>query len=203
MNSSKNRTIMLSLMLAGIASMVIAGVGVASVNAANNSNKDINVHFDIKVKSQPGDKGAKGDKGDKGESIIGPAGPAGINGNDSTVPGPQGPMGFNGSDSIVPGPIGPVGPAANLTINICQVGTSNCVSENASGNDTLTIFVNATGNVVNDNGTVPVPEPVVCQPGTHNENDVCVDDVVIPPINDTNTGNTTDTGNVTDTNSTG
>ena len=178
----KQNSIALTFVLAAVLAVGVSGI--ATTVYADNNDKNIKLHFDITVKSQPGAKGAKGDKGDPGSP--GPAGPPGA---DSTVPGPQGPPGNNGSDSTVPGPVGPAGPAGNVSINICQVGTSNCVSENVSGNDTLTIFVNATGNVVNENGTVPVPEPVVCQPGFHEENGACVEDQTAPPTNET--GNTT------------
>jgi ABC-type phosphate transport system substrate-binding protein len=181
---SSNKSITIAIMLAAIAAVGISGVATQTTFA---DDKRVRIDLNIKVQNQ------KGDKGDPGQ--------------DSTVPGPTGPA---GADSTVPGPIGPAGPAGadgttgNVTVNVCQVGTSNCVSENIGPNSTLTIFVNATGGVVEGNTTVPVPEPVVCQPGTHNENDVCVDDVVIPPVNTTTT-NTTTTENTTstETNSTG
>ena len=166
MNSSKQ--LALTLVLAAV--LAVGFSGIATKAYADNNDKNIKLHFDITVKSQPGAKGAKGDKGDPGNP---------------GAPGEKGDKGDTGS----PGAVGAKGEAGNVTINICQVGTSNCVSENVSGNDTLTIFVNATGNVVNDNGTVPNPEPVVCQPGFHEENGACVEDQTAPPTNET--GNTT------------
>jgi hypothetical protein len=159
------KSISLAIVLAAILAVMTTAI---STTYADNNDKKINLHFDITVKAQPGAKGAKGDKGDPGS------------------PGAAGEKGDKG-DPGSPGAVGPAGPAGNVSINICQVGTSNCVTENASGNDTLTIFVNATGNVVNDNGTNPNPEPVTCQPGFHEEKGACAPDVV-PPV-DNGTGN--------------
>jgi hypothetical protein len=116
--------------------------------------------------------------------------------------GDKGAPGQNGKDgeSIV-GPTGPAGASGNVTVNVCQVGTSNCVAENVGPNSTLTIFVNASGSVVPGNVTNPEPEPVVCGNGEVLVNGTC--QVTLPPIDngtvivpDNGTGPVIDNGTV-------
>jgi hypothetical protein len=161
-----NKQITLAIMLAAI-----AAIGISGIATSTYADNDKRVRIDLNIKVQ----NMKGDKGDA-----------------STVPGPQGQP---GADSQVPGPIGATGPkgdSGNVTVYVCQVGTSNCVSENVGPNSTLTIFVNATGSVVPGNTTVPVEPPVICEPpavlnATTNQCETPI--VVEPPINET--GNVT------------
>lgn len=124
----KQKSIALTLVLAAVLAVGVSGIAQANADNDKRIKIDITVH-------------AVGERG--------PAGPTGAQ-------GPPGVAGQNGSDSTVPGPIGPQGPpgaTGNVTVNVCQVGTSNCVAEDIGPNNTLTIFVNATGQVVSGNIT--------------------------------------------------
>ena len=185
-------------MLAAIVAGGISGIAITTTSVyAATDDKVINadkLFIDCKgckiAIGTPGSQGPKGDTGNEGP--IGPAGPAGAQGEAGPVgpagadgaTGPQGPIGEQGPV----GPQGPMGPAGqNATINV----NNGTVITNPPVN-------NGTGTGGN------VTEPVVCQPGTHEENGVCVtDNIVIPPVNDTgnnggNESSTTDNGTATD-----
>ena len=208
-------------MLGAIASLVIAGVGTASVNADRiiKADKVIVTNSKVTIELQggagsPGPRGLAGEKGDTGDT--GPRGDKGDTGDkgDKGDTGDQGPKGDTGDV----GPIGPPGPQGNnATVEIINGTNANGTGPvippvtNETGNQTG----NETGPVIppvtNETGTGGnTTEPLQCQPGTHEDSGVCVvDDVVLPPTNETG-GNTTIPTNDTsplppenDTNSTG
>jgi hypothetical protein len=202
---SSNKSITLAIMLAGIASLVIAGVGTATVNADRIIKADKVIVTNSKVTIVL--NGGVGSVGPPGP--MGPQGPAGAIGADSTVPGPQGPIGPAGANSTVPGPQGPQGPQG-IQGPPGQNATVEIINGTTPVNDTGT-GTNDTGGVIppNDNQTGGnTTEPVQCQPGTHDESGTCVVDAVIPPVDNGTTvfdnGTVTnENGTATNTNDTG
>ena len=75
-------------------------------------------------------------------------------------------------------------PPANATVSGNETGGTETVIS-PPGNETTTTTPNGTG-------------PIQCQPGTHEENGQCIDDVGFPPNN-----NNTSEGNITSGNITG
>jgi len=207
MYTSKQSTITLALMLGAIASLVIAGVGTATTNADKVIKADkvivTNSKVTIEVTGGGGGTGAQGPPGPKGDQ--GEQGIQGIQGEkgDKGDKGDQGEQGVQGVQGVQgeqgpAGPEGPMGPPGqNATVEIVN-GT--VPTDNGTG-PVIPPVDNGTGTGGN------VTEPVQCQPGTHDENGVCVADQVIPPVdNGTTTTNTTTTETnttTTETNSTG
>jgi hypothetical protein len=212
---SSNKSITLAVLLGAIASLVIAGVGIASVNADRiiKADKVIVTNSKVTIELQggagsPGPAGPKGDKGNTGDT--GPRGDKGDTG-DKGDKGDTGDQGAKGDTGDV-GPIGPAGPQGNnATVEIIN-GTTPV------DNGTVIPPID-NGTLPVDNGTVIIPpvdnqtggnttEPVQCQPGTHDESGVCVVDAVIPPVDNGTTvfdnGTVTnENGTATNTNDTG
>ena len=218
MNSSTTK-LTLAIMLGAIASLVIAGVGVASVNADKIIKADKVIVTNSKVTIEltgggagvPGPKGDKGDQGEQGvQGIQGEKGDKGDKGD----PGEQGPQGVQGiqgekGDKGDQGIQGPPGQNATVEIINSTNGTGPVIppiGNETGGNQTIPPIDtggNQTGNQTGGNTTGPIE----CQPGTHEDSGVCVvDDVVLPPTNETG-GNTTiptnDTGPLPPVNETG
>lgn len=162
-----------AILLAGIVSMIAATNPIAAF--AEEKKVKVDIDIDVNVKNK------KGDKGDPG------------------APGAPGVDGQDGADSTVPGPTGPQGPAGNVNVNICQEGTSNCVSETVEAGNNLTIFINASGQVSEEPEVPPTNDTGGEVPTNDTGGEVPTNDTggEIPPIdtggNDTGTGGN-DTG---------
>jgi len=207
MYTSKQSTITLALMLGAIASLVIAGVGTATTNADKVIKADkvivTNSKVTIEVTGGGGGTGPQGPKGDTGaqgeQGVQGVQGEKGDKG-DQGEQGIQGVQGIQGEkgDKGDKGDQGPPGQNATVEIVNGTVPTDN----GTGGGGVIPPVDNGTGGTGSN-----TTEPVQCQPGTHDENGVCVADQVIPPVdNGTTTTNTTTTETnttTTETNSTG
>jgi len=201
MYTSKQSTITLVIMLAAV--VAIATGGIAYADKVIKADKVIVTNSKVTIEVTGGSGGGvgpagpQGPKGDQGEQgVQGVQGEKGDKG-DQGEQGIQGVQGVQGEQGPV-GPEGPMGPPGqNATVEIVN-GT--VPTDNGTG-PVIPPVDNGTGTGGN------VTEPVQCQPGTHDENGVCVADQVIPPVdNGTTTTNTTTTETnttTTETNSTG
>ena len=161
----------LTLVLAAVLAVGISGIATQTYAQSKTINADkvtIKKGSDITINVNGG-AGAKGEKGDKGDT--------GSPGN----PGAPGANGANGTGI----------PAEDLaTVNtILQLYANGSLSSVEITAENITVPTNP----VNESGTGGgnTTQPVVCQPGTHEEDGVCVvDDVVLPPTNETG-GNVT------------
>src|ERR1043165_623330 len=167
----------LTLVLAAVLAVGVSAIATTTTYAQSRTiNADkvtIQKGSDITINVNGG-AGAKGEKGDKGDT--GSPGSPG-------APGAPGRNGTNGTG---------VSPSELATLQtilaLYQNGSLSSVTINA---ENLTTPPAPVTNNTGDNGTIPNPEPVTCQPGFHEENGACAQDAA--PTNTTTTTNTTST----------